>query len=50
MLATLSIALALLWRHEAGAFAPRLQVVVGLAALTVLHMLLDALARRRGVN
>jgi beta-carotene 15,15'-dioxygenase len=49
MLATVAIALALLWRHEGAAFASRLVqvVIVGLAALTVPHMLLDAAVRYR---
>jgi beta-carotene 15,15'-dioxygenase len=49
MLATLAIAFALLWRHEGAAFAPRFVqvVIVGLAALTVPHMLLDAVVRYR---
>jgi beta-carotene 15,15'-dioxygenase len=49
MLATLVLAMALLWRHEGAAFAPRVAqvVIVGLAALTVPHMLLDALLRHR---
>jgi Brp/Blh family beta-carotene 15,15'-monooxygenase len=44
MLATVALALALLWHHQGAAFAPRLAqvVIVGLAALTVPHMLLDA--------
>ena len=49
MLATVAIALALLWRHQDAAFVPRLVqvVIVGLAALTVPHMLLDAVVRYR---
>jgi Brp/Blh family beta-carotene 15,15'-monooxygenase len=49
MLATAAIAAALLWRHDGAAFAPRLAqvVIVGLAALTVPHMLLDAVMRYR---
>jgi Brp/Blh family beta-carotene 15,15'-monooxygenase len=48
MVATLALAGGLLWMHEDGALAPRLVqvVVIGLAALTVPHMLLDAWARR----
>jgi multidrug efflux pump subunit AcrB len=49
MLATVALALALLWHHQGAAFAPRLAqvVIVGLAALTVPHMLLDAVMRYR---
>ncbi len=49
MLATVALALALLWHHQGAAFAPRLVqvVIVGLAALTVPHMLLDAVMRYR---
>ncbi len=48
MVATLALAGGLLWMHEDGALAPRLVqvVVIGLAALTVPHMLLDAWVRR----
>jgi beta-carotene 15,15'-dioxygenase len=49
MLATAAIAAALLWHHDGAAFAPRLVqvVIIGLAALTVPHMLLDAGLRYR---
>jgi beta-carotene 15,15'-dioxygenase len=49
MLATVALALALLWRHEDAALVPRLAqvVIVGLAALTVPHMLLDSAVHYR---
>ncbi len=52
MLATAAIAAALLWHHSGAAFAPRLiqVVIIGLAALTVPHMLLDAVLRHRATE